>query len=76
MQYHDVTIDDIEEAPFLPSLSYGRDYGWLQESIASEGLLSPPLLWPAGDGRYRLVCGRARIEVLLRRHAKKSFLMS
>ena len=38
----------------------------LMESIEANGLLEPPTVVPAGDGKYRLISGHSRMEALRR----------
>ncbi|MFQ6104090.1 MAG: ParB/RepB/Spo0J family partition protein [Candidatus Glassbacteria bacterium] len=64
MNIIEVRTEDLQEAPFLGLLSYGRDYGWLEESIERCGLLYPLIVSPGENGSYSLVCGRARLGAL------------
>lgn len=45
-------------------LSRGRDPAGLRASIGENGLLRPPLVYAGEDGRFRLLSGRRRLDVL------------
>lgn len=61
----EIAVDDILDNPlnFYPRPDNGK-LTELMESIQANGLLEPPTVVPAGDGKYRLISGHSRMEAV------------
>ena len=59
----EIAVDDILDNPlnFYPKPDKGK-LGELMDSIRANGMLEPPTVVPAGDGKYRLISGHSRME--------------
>ena len=62
---HEIAVDDILDNPlnFYPKPDKGK-LGELMDSIRANGMLEPPTIVPAGDGKYRLISGHSRMEAV------------
>ena len=61
----EIAVDDILDNPlnFYPKPDKGK-LGELMDSIRANGMLEPPTVVPAGDGKYRLISGHSRMEAV------------
>ena len=61
----EIAVDDILDNPlnFYPRPDNGK-LGELMDSIRANGMLEPPTVVPAGDGKYRLISGHSRMEAV------------
>lgn len=61
----EIAVDDIFDNPlnFYPRPDNGK-LAELMESIQANGLLEPPTVVPAGNGKYRLISGHSRMEAV------------
>lgn len=61
----EIAVDDILDNPlnFYPRPDNGK-LAELMESIQANGLLEPPTVVPAGDGKYRLISGHSRMNAV------------
>ena len=61
----EIAVDDILDNPlnFYPRPDYGK-LAELKESIQANGLLEPPTVVPAEDGKYRLISGHSRMNAV------------
>lgn len=61
----EIAVDDILDNPlnFYPRPDY-RKLAELKESIQANGLLEPPTVVPAEDGKYRLISGHSRMNAV------------
>ena len=61
----EIPVDDILDNPrnFYPRPD-NNELGALMESIQANGLLEPPTVVPAEDGKYRLISGHSRMAAL------------
>ena len=61
----EIAVEDILDNPlnFYPRPDNGK-LAELMESIQANGLLEPPTVVPAGDGKYRLISGHSRMEAV------------
>lgn len=61
----EIAVDDILDNPlnFYPRPDNGK-LGELMDSIRANGMLEPPTVVPAGEGKYRLISGHSRMEAV------------
>ena len=61
----EIAVEDILDNPlnFYPRPDYGK-LAELKESIQANGLLEPPTVVPAEDGKYRLISGHSRMNAV------------
>lgn len=61
----EIAVTDILDNPlnFYPKPDKGK-LGELMDSIRANGMLEPPTVVPAGDGKYRLISGHSRMEAV------------
>lgn len=61
----EIAVDDILDNPmnFYPRPDNGK-LDELMESIQANGLLEPPTVVAAGDGKYRLISGHSRMNAV------------
>ena len=61
----EIAVDDILDNPlnFYPRPDNGK-LAELIESIQANGLLEPPTVVPAGEGKYRLISGHSRMNAV------------
>lgn len=61
----EIAVDDILDNPlnFYPRPDNGK-LAELMESIQANGLLEPPTVVPAGEGKYRLISGHSRMNAV------------
>lgn len=61
----EIAVDDILDNPlnFYPKPDKGK-LGELMDSIRANGMLEPPTVVPAGNGKYRLISGHSRMEAV------------
>lgn len=61
----EIAVEDILDNPlnFYPRPDNGK-LAELMESIQANGLLEPPTVVPAGDGKYRLISGHSRMNAV------------
>lgn len=61
----EIAVDDILDNPlnFYPRPDNGK-LAELMESIQANGLLEPPTIVPAGEGKYRLISGHSRMNAV------------
>lgn len=61
----EIAVTDIFDNPlnFYPKPDKGK-LGELMDSIRANGMLEPPTVVPAGDGKYRLISGHSRMEAV------------
>lgn len=61
----EIAVTDIFDNPlnFYPKPDKGN-LGELMDSIRANGMLEPPTVVPAGNGKYRLISGHSRMEAV------------
>lgn len=61
----EIAVTDIFDNPlnFYPKPDKGN-LGELMDSIRANGILEPPTVVPAGNGKYRLISGHSRMEAV------------
>lgn len=61
----EIAVTDIFDNPlnFYPKPDKGK-LGELMDSIRANGMLEPPTVVPAGNGKYRLISGHSRMEAV------------
>lgn len=61
----EIAVKDIFDNPlnFYPKPDKGK-LGELMDSIRANGMLEPPTVVPAGNGKYRLISGHSRMEAV------------
>lgn len=61
----EIAVTDIFNNPlnFYPKPDKGK-LGELMDSIRANGMLEPPTVVPAGNGKYRLISGHSRMEAV------------
>lgn len=61
----EIAVEDIIDNPlnFYPKPDKGK-LGELMDSIRANGMLEPPTVVPAGNGKYRLISGHSRMEAV------------
>ena len=61
----EIAVTDILDNPlnFYPKPDKGK-LGEPMDSIRANGMLEPPTVVPAGDGKYRLISGHSRMEAV------------